>query len=377
MTAYDVPNRFTIYDTTGTVVANSPWMGYATYNGPWGMSLNSPTSGILYFTKTGSGTYTMRVETSVSGTSDSYNVSIACTAPSSVIRSFAGVSLTYYQSTGLIRFNSESDLSRVLDTLDASYETYNANYENQYSSLTSDQLDSVDAITSFDEFYSMRQFEGLFPSYTSKRSQLEGIENIWLTNNMTGIDPDSVDQTFDDAENVVSNANNKLIVGTTTYIFGDAGTNDVGARMASTASLRTGSAASTLSSLPCFTNRRKHVFYPLPDGSRMFKLKVAINSWWVRSGAKGKVVSYKKQSSGKFKRSRMKLAVGCTGTIYDNHCIQSFTFADRNPSPSGFKNRKSLKVARHQPGIIWKTEANQLGSSFEALNVATATLILQ
>jgi len=107
------------------------------------------------------------------------------------------------------------------------------------------------------------------------------------------------------------------------------------------------------------------------------KLKVAINSWWVRSGAKGKVVSYKKKSNGKFKRARMQLAVGCTSTIYDNHCIQSFTVGDRNPSPWGYKNRKSLKVARHQPGIIWKTENNQFGSSFEALNVATGTLLFQ
>lgn len=71
ISAYDVPNRFTIYDAlTGNNVASSPWMGYANYSGPWGISLNQPSSGTLYFTRTSSNTYYLKVETSVKTTSD-------------------------------------------------------------------------------------------------------------------------------------------------------------------------------------------------------------------------------------------------------------------------------------------------------------------
>jgi len=38
------PNRFSVYDSTG-LIWTSGWVGQATYPGPWGSSLNTPTSG--------------------------------------------------------------------------------------------------------------------------------------------------------------------------------------------------------------------------------------------------------------------------------------------------------------------------------------------
>jgi hypothetical protein len=42
----DRPNRFTWYDDSG-LLSTTGWVGYATYAGPWGGSLNTPDSGIL------------------------------------------------------------------------------------------------------------------------------------------------------------------------------------------------------------------------------------------------------------------------------------------------------------------------------------------
>lgn len=76
--SYDVPNRFTVYNAaTGALVASSGWMGYANYSGPWGMSINTPTSGTLNFTKS-TNIYLLLVETSVNGTSDAWNTTMSC-----------------------------------------------------------------------------------------------------------------------------------------------------------------------------------------------------------------------------------------------------------------------------------------------------------
>lgn len=76
--SYDVPDRFTVRDASGNAVASSAWMGYATYSGPWGMSLNTPETGTLSFTRGTSAYFTFIVETSVSSSSDSYNANINC-----------------------------------------------------------------------------------------------------------------------------------------------------------------------------------------------------------------------------------------------------------------------------------------------------------
>jgi hypothetical protein len=76
--SYDVPNRFTVYDASGTIVAGTSWMGHVSYSGPWGMSINTVETGTLYFKRGTSAYFLFLVETSVNGTSDSYTVSITC-----------------------------------------------------------------------------------------------------------------------------------------------------------------------------------------------------------------------------------------------------------------------------------------------------------
>ena len=79
--SYDVPNRFTVSDANGQLIAYTNWMGYANYSGPWGQSLNTVESQYLTFVKDITSSFILKVETSVNTTSDSWNASISCSAP--------------------------------------------------------------------------------------------------------------------------------------------------------------------------------------------------------------------------------------------------------------------------------------------------------
>jgi hypothetical protein len=70
------------------------------------------------------------------------------------------------------------------------------------------------------------------------------------------------------------------------------------------------------------------------------------------------------------------MAVYCAGTVYNNQCSDSFGFSGRNPSPGQWKKRRQLKVARHQPGTIWRTHSGEMNSGFETESGDSGTLIL-
>lgn len=60
----DVPNRFSVYSASGSLVATTNWVGNASYYGPWGSSLNTSYSPVLSFTRSStSAYYILRVET--------------------------------------------------------------------------------------------------------------------------------------------------------------------------------------------------------------------------------------------------------------------------------------------------------------------------
>jgi hypothetical protein len=78
-TAYDVPNRFTVRNSSGATVAYTGWLGYANYGGPWGPSISNSGSASLYFTRGSSTTFTLVVETSPpSYQNDAWEASIGC-----------------------------------------------------------------------------------------------------------------------------------------------------------------------------------------------------------------------------------------------------------------------------------------------------------
>lgn len=85
--AVSTPNRFNIYNSDNTLIANSGWKGVAAYGGPWGASLTTPTSGSFNFSKLATGGdgrwYYLTTEfVGVTGnTSDTWNATVACTVP--------------------------------------------------------------------------------------------------------------------------------------------------------------------------------------------------------------------------------------------------------------------------------------------------------
>jgi hypothetical protein len=341
-----------------------------------------------------------------------FSVGVSPCPPPDITASYAGVTITYEVGNHILRFNSADDVITVLDQLDADYETYNTNYINQYPNLTNDQLDDMDDQNAFDEFASFKNFEGLFSGFVSKRSQIETIENTWLSNDFSGTDPDDVDFTFDDAENTIFNDSYQFKISDDTYEMRTDGLYNLsngaltifrqysnslmtylpkyaipGTGLFPTAYLSPdGSDYSTNSAVDvtlmdeilnddnfditndiCVTNVRHKGTYPYGN-DRRFELKVAVHHFLVRSSAKGKVVSFKKKS-GHWKRRRSTMAVGLVGNIYITTetvpCNALMVLNRRNPS-SGYNDRKkSLKTVQHGAGPAYKTKTNELYAFFE------------
>lgn len=81
--SYGRPNRFTVYDESGNLVESSGWVGSASWEGPWGSSLNTPTTGSFTFDRDpGSTYYRVFVEAGPgnpsSPASNSWNASFVC-----------------------------------------------------------------------------------------------------------------------------------------------------------------------------------------------------------------------------------------------------------------------------------------------------------
>jgi hypothetical protein len=331
-----------------------------------------------------------------------------------ITASYAGVTIAYEINNNVLRFNSINDVNTVLDQLDADYDNWNDSYDNNYDpNLTADQMDDIDAQTGFDEFRPFRNFENLFSGYNSIRMDIESMETNWLNSNFTSTDPDNFDITFDDAANTILNSSYSFKVGTDVYQLTVDGMYVNGVLQASMNNMNRESdnlAAATgipinepLYANAMFTDGYSYASGPslginnynsmkdaflFPDcksnkfktgsheySNEKYKLKVAVNSWLIRSGAKGKVIHYK-WKNGRWKRSRAKMAVYCGGNIYSTACTQSFSFSDRKPAPNGWKKRRQLKVARHQAGTIWRTKSGELASTFDTEAGHTGNLTL-
>ncbi|QRN94517.1 C-type lectin domain-containing protein [Archangium violaceum] len=325
------------------------------------------------------------------------NDEFECIADSnSVTITYANVPVTYETSNGVLRFNSADDLYAVINQLEADYETYNTNYENQYPNLTAEQMDVVDEQNNFDEFVPYKNLERQLSGFTSKRSRIEVVERTWLANDMTGTDPDSLDITFDDAENTLFNSNYELKIGQTVYRMTEYGLTEVGGAQTQTAAAALsdscpanpnssekpktaqavppvaghGTAAAELPraqvvafSDGCITNKKVDAPFGPIDG-RTYKLKVAIHSILIRTSVKAKVVAYKQKSGGGRKRSRDQLAISIGGTLYAAGCTSPTAMGKANPA-SGFKKRRELKVRREDWGITYRTKSGELSGRFD------------
>lgn len=79
----DVPNTFTVYDGQYNVVAYTPWLGNASYQGPWGSSVHTGQANnfISFILQSPQETYNLAVATCVNGESDYWTATIQCNAP--------------------------------------------------------------------------------------------------------------------------------------------------------------------------------------------------------------------------------------------------------------------------------------------------------
>ena len=76
--ANDVPNRFRVVEVGGGTVVSSGWIGYSSQPGPWGSSLNGPSTKTLTFSTATGGSFYLEVETVVQGQSDAWSANINC-----------------------------------------------------------------------------------------------------------------------------------------------------------------------------------------------------------------------------------------------------------------------------------------------------------
>lgn len=76
--AYDVPNRFTMYEDGQVFQVSTDWLGYSTQSGPWGQSISNSGSQTVSFVKGTASIFNLHVETAVSdmSNSDAWEVTI-------------------------------------------------------------------------------------------------------------------------------------------------------------------------------------------------------------------------------------------------------------------------------------------------------------
>jgi len=71
------PNTFQILDGNGNTLAYSGWLGYSALPGPWGSSLNGPSTKTYTFPKT-TQTYQLKVFTITQGWGDTWSANFSC-----------------------------------------------------------------------------------------------------------------------------------------------------------------------------------------------------------------------------------------------------------------------------------------------------------
>ena len=134
--AIDRPNRFSLYDSTG-LVATTGWVGYATWSGPWGASLNVTPSGNLPYQWNSTSLRYIRVEYGngdpINPTSDAANLSLLCgTCPTTTTTTLSPTTSTTTLASiythGQVRgtcsdYCNTNYLIQTLTTADAPYGT--------------------------------------------------------------------------------------------------------------------------------------------------------------------------------------------------------------------------------------------------------------
>jgi len=182
--ANDTPNRFTVYNSDNTIVANSNWVGVADYAGPWGSSLNTDISGTLTFPKvSGDGRFFyLVVEHAGHATiTDSWQVTLGCAVGGGTLTPTYDLKAYIYGTQTNVGAEGQT-ITVVLTTTNVSNGT-NINYE-------------VTGIQSADLSVGSAGLTGTFTVNNGTASKVftfvndvttEGVENFLLTLTSPGI----------------------------------------------------------------------------------------------------------------------------------------------------------------------------------------------
>lgn len=283
----------------------------------------------------------------------------------------------------MLKFNSQTELATVLDKLEADYETYNSNYENQFPSYTADQLDYQDSISNFNEWQTVENFENLFTGFSSKGKLLFTQESNWLnvaTDLTENTDSDSTDYTSDYFYNAVANINNKLIVGSDTYQSYSDGLylngikiEDEGSSARIASKVAGGGTQATLVLCNyCDTCRNWQrssgwsVVYN-DDQGRQWKFKKVIAVRGISIDGRGHVkatVKARRKSGSKWKRKRAYLGLQMLGTVYSNKCQQETVINSGVYQSSRPRNhmRKQYAAVGNK---FFRTKSGKIGGVFQ------------
>ena len=320
---------------------------------------------------------------------------------------YAGVTIVFDVTNGILKFASISDAYTVLEQLDDDYESNYDTYDSQFdTSLSVSVLDSLDEVNGFDPRITFKNFENLFSGYNSMRMAIESTEIAWLDNDFSGTDPSDIDLTVDDAVNTICNSNYSFKVGNDVYVLTSSGLyinntlqdyegsiaknssdflekytivkpisylgmNDVNSFDITSNQFYQNpysEISNNLSNLSCKTNKKRKESAYFSNDTERYDLEVAIHSIGYRSGVHGKVVHFKLKN-GNWKRSRAKMKAGVGGGVNSNssNCNGLANINEVKPY-SGYDKREELKAMRHSTygdiHKVWTTYTNQLAASF-------------
>ncbi len=250
------------------------------------------------------------------------------------------INLTSCQS-GVLNFNSNVDVTYVIDELERIQEDWNNSFEANFdSSISADELEDMDEKYGFDEEQPLKDFENAFPCYQSLRKQIEDEEEIWLANsgNNLDINSDPTDNyvTTDEILQTLLNSNSEIKID---YQLNDlTGLYDVNQDL-----------EITRDATDCKSYKRKVKWFT-PPGTSNTKIK-AISSlegntpWGGAVDAKTK--SYKKRNN-RYYKSRAQIFVKLDGNskVRNNDCTvyQTLTLREKD------KKRKKVKVKERSWG---------------------------
>lgn len=276
----------------------------------------------------------------------------------------------------MLRFQNWEEFHKTVERLDKDYDEHNDFRDLQLPlGLTNEQLDDLDESEGFESSLMYKLLENQFAGYISKRKVIENIEKAWLDNDMNGLDPDDIDLTFDDAENTLFNENYEVKIGCNVYKF----TNDGLVNLTNpeeTINTESNTNTNQTEAEDCFTNARKRDERIYSHLNQKIRIKVAMNTFILRSSAKAKVVNFRLNGNGKWRRSRTQIAVHIGGVIFDKKCFGNLLIGLRNPT-SGFKKRGEIRELYRWYDTNRKTKKHLLAASGELPNLPMFQVLIE